>query len=93
MERLSEGDQPIRSGCSFGKVLGQGFNPADVRDPQFVGSLPTFGEHRWIGIETDRLLEQVSKADGENPRAGAGIEESPAPVQIKFLGENGLEVR
>lgn len=75
------------------EVLGQGLDPADVRDAPFLDGPATFGEHRRVGVEADRLLEQVGESDGEDAGAAAAVEEPPAPVQTQFLGENGLELR
>lgn len=93
MEGLAEGNQPVRSRCCSGEVLGQGLHPANVRDAALVGDPIAFGEHGWVRVEADRLLEQVGEADGEDAGAAAGVEEPAAPVQIQFLGENSLELR
>jgi hypothetical protein len=68
-------------------------DPADVRDALFVGGSATFGEHGWVGVEADRLLEQVGDSDREDAGAAASVEESPAPIQIQLLDENSLELR
>jgi hypothetical protein len=45
-----------------GEVLRQGSDPARVRDAPFVGDPATFDAHRWVGVKSDRLLEQVGKS-------------------------------
>ena len=47
----------------------------------------------WIGVEADRLLEQVGDSDGEDAWSAASIEEPRAPIQIQILAENNLELR
>jgi hypothetical protein len=68
-------------------------DPADVGDASFVGDPATFGEHGWVGVEADRLLEQVGDSDGEDAGAATSVEEPAAPIQIQLLAENSLELR
>jgi hypothetical protein len=93
VEGLTEGHHSVRPRCRPREVLGHGLDPADVRDAPFVGGSATFGEHRRVGVETDRLLEQVGESDGEDARSAASIEEPAGPVQIQFLAEHSLELR
>src|SRR5918992_5925819 len=93
VEGLAEGNQPVWPGHRPRKVLGSGSHPADVRDAQIVGDPATLGEHGWVGVEADSLLEQVRESDSNAARAAASIEEPPATVQTQFLGENSLKLR
>ena len=52
-----------------------------------------FGEHRRIGVEADRVLEEMREPDGEDAGAAAAVEEPPPSVQTELLGEHGLELR
>ena len=47
----------------------------------------------WVGVEADRLLEQVRESDSDAARAATSIEDPPATVEIQFLGENSLKLR
>jgi hypothetical protein len=76
-----------------GKVLGEGLDPADIRDAPFVGGSTTFSEHGRVGVEADRLLEQMGEPDGEDAWPATSIEEPAGPIQIQFLAENSLELR
>ena len=76
----------------LGEVLGDGLHPAEVRDPPLVGHPAALGEHGRVGVEADRLLEQVGEADGEDARPAAAVEQPSAPVQLELLGKNSLEL-
>ena len=91
VEGLPERNHSVRSRRRPREVLGQGSDPADVRDAPFAGNPAPFGEHRWVGVEADRLLEQMGESYREDAGAGAGVEEPPAPIQIQLLGENSLQ--
>jgi hypothetical protein len=62
-------------------------------DPSLLGDPAAFGEHGRVGIEADRLLEQMGEPDREDARPAAAVEQPPAPVEPQLLGENGLELR
>jgi len=61
--------------------------------PPFVGDPATLGEHGRVGIQADRLLEQVGEPDSKDAGTATSIEEPPAPIQIQLLAENSLELR
>jgi len=44
-----------------------------------VGGSATFGEHRRVGVETDRLLEQLGEPDGQDAGAAPAVEEPATP--------------
>jgi hypothetical protein len=88
VKRLAEGNQSVRSRCRPRQVLGHSLDPADVRDAPFLGDPATFSEHGWIGVEADRLLEQMRDSDSEDARPAASVEEPSAPIQIELPGEN-----
>jgi hypothetical protein len=79
VEGLAEGDQPVGSGRRGREVFGEGLHPADVGDASLVGNAEPFGEHCRVGVEADRVLEQVGEPDGEDPGAAAGVEQPPTP--------------
>src|SRR5215213_7363844 len=93
VEGLTEGDQWVRSRCCGRKILGSSLNPADVRDTQFLAESATFGEHRGVGVETDRLLKQVGESDGEDAGTAAAVEEPPRPIQAQLPSDNSLKLR
>ena len=64
---------------SRGQIFRPGLHPADVRDALSVGEAATFGEHGRVGVEADRLLEEVGESNGEDARAAANVEEPPLP--------------
>ena len=64
----------VRPGCRPGKVLGPGLDPADVRDASFPGGPAALCEHGRVGVEADRLLEQVGEPDGEDAGAAPAVE-------------------
>jgi hypothetical protein len=51
------------------------------------------GEHGGVGVEADRLLEEMREPDGEDAGTAAAVEEPAASVEPQLLGENGLELR
>jgi hypothetical protein len=44
-----------------------------------LGSPSAFGEHGWVGVEADHLLEQVGESDREDAGSAAGVEEPSLP--------------
>src|SRR5262249_7788157 len=44
-------------------------------------------------IQTDRLLEQMSQADGKHAGAAADIQEPAVPIQTRLLRQDGFEFR
>ena len=68
-------------------------DPANVCDPTLVGDPAALGEHRGVGVEPDRLLEQIREPDGEIARPAAAVEQPPAPVQPQLLREHRFELR
>ncbi len=93
VERLAECHQPVRPWCDRGQVLGQTLDPPDVHDCLFLGRAAALRKHAGIRVQTDRLLEQVSKADGERAWAAADIQEPAVSVQTCLLRQDGLELR
>jgi hypothetical protein len=93
VEGLPERDQAVRPGRRLGKLLCAGANPAHVREAARVGGATALGEHRRVGVEADRLLEQMREPDRGDAGAAAAVEEPPAPVEPELLGEHGLEPR
>jgi hypothetical protein len=49
----------------------------------FFGRAAALREDAGIGVQTDHLLEQVSKADGQHAGAAADIQKPAAPVQTR----------
>jgi hypothetical protein len=68
-------------------------DPSDVSDAVLLGRAAPFDEHVGIRIQSDCLLEQVSKADGENAGAAANIQEPAGAVQIRLLRQDGFKFR
>jgi hypothetical protein len=93
VEGLAEGHQPVRPGRDRGQVLGQALDPPDVHDPSFLGCTTAFRKHAGVRVQTDRLPEQRSEADGKHARAAADIQKPAVPIQARLLCQDGLEVR
>jgi hypothetical protein len=57
-----------------------------------LGDPATLSDHGWIGVEANRVLEQVSESDGQDAGTAATVEEPSGPIQTEFRGENSLEL-
>jgi hypothetical protein len=93
VEGLAECHQPVRPWRDRGQVLGQTLDPPDVHDCLFLGREAALREHVGIRVQTDHLLEQASKADGEHAWAAAGIRKPAVPVQTHLLRQDDLQLR
>ena len=67
-------------------------DPVDVGDALFRGDPATLGERCRIGVQADRLFEQVGEADREDAGTAANVEEPSGPIQVELRGENSLEL-
>ena len=92
MERLPEGDQPIRPGRGGRKVLGTSLHPPDVAEGGGVSGPASLLEHVWVGVQADYLLEQVCEAEGQDARSTTRVEQPSGPVEAELTGEDGLEM-
>ena len=93
VEGLAEGHQPVRPRRDRGQVLGQALDPPDVHDSFFLGCATAFRKHAGVRVQTDRLPEQMSEADGKHARAAADIQKSAVPIETRLLRQDGLEFR
>ena len=59
----------------------------------FLGGPAALRKHVGVRVQTDRLLEQMSKADGKNARAAAGIQKPAVPIETRLLRQDGFELR
>jgi hypothetical protein len=92
VKRLAERNHAVRARCRPREILGEGLDPADVRDASLAGGSATFGEHCRIGVEADRVLEQVGESDGEDPGPAATVEESSGSIKVELGGQDSLEL-
>jgi hypothetical protein len=46
-----------------------------------------------VRVQTNRLPEQMSKADVKHARAAVGIRKPTVPIQTRLLRQDGLELR
>jgi hypothetical protein len=44
-----------------------------------------------VGVQADRLVNEMSEADGEHARTAAGIQQPAGPVQTRLLGQDRFE--
>jgi hypothetical protein len=93
VEGLAECHQPVRPWRGRGQVLGQALDPPDVHDCFFRGCAAALRKHAGVRIQTDRLPEQMSQADGQHARAAAGIQKPAVPIQARLLRQDSLELR
>jgi hypothetical protein len=84
MEGLAERDQPVRSRCRPGQVLGPGFDPPDGGDAAFLGRPAAFGEHRRVRVEADDLLEQGGEPDKDASR----LQKLPWTITVASVSPN-----
>ena len=46
-----------------------------------------------VRVQTDRLREQMSEADGKHARAAADIQKPAVPFETRRLRQDGIELR
>jgi hypothetical protein len=93
VEGLAERDKPIRSWSDSRQIFGQSLNPVDVGYAELVRCHSSLREHVGVGVETDCAFEERGETDREDSGAAARIQETSAPVEIAFFGEDPLEIR
>ena len=93
VEGLAERHQPVRPWRDRGQVLGQALDPPDVHDSLFLGCAATLRKHASVRVQADRLIEQMSEADGKHARTAAGIQKPAVPIQTRLVRQDGLELR
>jgi hypothetical protein len=92
VEGLAESHQLVRSWRDRGQVLGQALDPPDVHDSVLLGCAAALHKLPGVRVQADRLLEQMSEADGQHARAAAGIQKPAVPIQARLLGQDNLEL-
>jgi hypothetical protein len=85
--------EPVRPWRDRGEVLGQALDPPDVHDSFFLGCATALRKHAGVRVQTGRLREQMSEADGKHARAAAGIQKPAVPIETRLLRQDGLEFR
>jgi len=93
VEGLAEGHQPVRPWRDRGQLLGQALDPPDLHDSLFLGCPAALRKHAGVRVQTHRLREQMSEADGKHARAAADIQQPAVPIQTHLLRQYGLELR
>ena len=93
VEGLPEGHQPVRPWRDRGQVFGQALGPPDVHDSVFLGCATALRKHAGVRVQTHRLREQMSEADGKHARAAADIQKPALPVESRLVRQEGLELR
>jgi hypothetical protein len=93
VEGLAEGHQPVRPRRGRGQVLGQALNPPDVPDSLFLGCATGLRKHAGVRVQTHRLRDRMSEADGKHPRTAADIQKPAGPIQTRLPRQDGLEFR
>jgi hypothetical protein len=57
----------------------QALDPPDVHDCFLLGCAAARRKHAGVKVQTNRLPEQISKADGKHAKAAVGIRKRPFP--------------
>jgi hypothetical protein len=71
----------------------QALDPPDVHDCFLLGCTAARRKHAGVRAQTNRLPEQISKADGKHAKAAVGIRKPAVPIQTRLLRQDGLELR
>jgi hypothetical protein len=74
-------------------ILSDREHPPDVHDSFFPGCAAALRKHAGVRVQTDRLREQMSEADGQHARAAAGIQKPAVPIETRLPRQDGLELR